>query len=115
MKTAFKRAMCVALLLSAVPTAASAADADRTNTYPAIVTGMAIPAEARAAVGGQIPMRGRFVLVDAASARLFMIEDGRVSDSMRVIVGKPSAATPPLRSVLVQRPQQRRAALGEVP
>ena len=51
-------------------------------------------------VGGQIPMRGRSVLVDAASAQLFMIEDGRVRDSMRVIVGKPTAATPPLRSVL---------------
>jgi murein L,D-transpeptidase YcbB/YkuD len=49
---------------------------------------------------GQIPARGRFVLVDAASARLFMIEDGRVRDSMRVIVGKPAAATPALRSVL---------------
>ncbi|MDQ3471234.1 MAG: L,D-transpeptidase family protein [Pseudomonadota bacterium] len=50
--------------------------------------------------GGQIPMRGRSVLVDAASARLFMIEDGRVRDSMLVIVGKPTTATPPLRSVL---------------
>lgn len=48
----------------------------------------------------QMPMRGRYVLVDAASARLFMIEDGRVLDSMRVIVGKPTAATPPLQSVL---------------
>jgi murein L,D-transpeptidase YcbB/YkuD len=49
---------------------------------------------------GQIPQRGRFVLVDAASARLFMMEDGRVRDSMRVIVGKPTAATPALSSVL---------------
>jgi murein L,D-transpeptidase YcbB/YkuD len=49
---------------------------------------------------GQIPTRGRYVLVDAASARLFMIEDGRVRDSMRVIVGKPAAATPALSSVL---------------
>ena len=30
----------------------------------------------------QIPVRGRYVLVDAASARLYMIEDGRVRDSM---------------------------------
>ena len=50
--------------------------------------------------GGEIPTRGRYVLVDAASARLFMIEDGRVRDSMRVIVGKPTAATPALKSVL---------------
>ncbi|MEO7602274.1 MAG: L,D-transpeptidase family protein [Sphingomicrobium sp.] len=49
---------------------------------------------------GQIPMQGRYVLVDAASARLFMIEDGRVKDSMRVIVGKPDAATPALRSTI---------------
>src|SRR5688572_6909546 len=47
---------------------------------------------------GEIPQRGRYVLVDAASARLFMVEDGRVKDSMRVIVGKPASATPPLRS-----------------
>jgi hypothetical protein len=49
---------------------------------------------------GQIPERGRVVLVDAASARLFMIEDGRVRDTMRVIVGKPEAATPALRSMI---------------
>jgi murein L,D-transpeptidase YcbB/YkuD len=49
---------------------------------------------------GEIPARGHFVLVDAASARLFMIEDGHVRDSMRVIVGKPAAATPALKSVL---------------
>ena len=49
---------------------------------------------------GEFPTRGRYVLVDAASARLFMMEDGRVRDSMRVIVGKPASATPALRSVL---------------
>jgi murein L,D-transpeptidase YcbB/YkuD len=49
---------------------------------------------------GQFPTRGRYVLVDAASARLFMMEDGRVRDSMRVIVGKPEASTPALKSVL---------------
>jgi murein L,D-transpeptidase YcbB/YkuD len=49
---------------------------------------------------GEIPDRGRYVLVDAASARLFMMEDGRVRDSMRVIVGKPAAATPALKSML---------------
>ena len=49
---------------------------------------------------GQIPTRGRYVLVDAASARLFMMEEGRVRDSMRVIVGKPEASTPALKSIL---------------
>jgi murein L,D-transpeptidase YcbB/YkuD len=50
--------------------------------------------------GAQIPVRGRYVLVDAASARLYMIEDGRVRDSMKVIVGKPDTPTPELKSVL---------------
>jgi murein L,D-transpeptidase YcbB/YkuD len=48
----------------------------------------------------QIPLQGRYVLVDAASARLYMIEDGRVRDSMRVIVGKPDTPTPELKSVI---------------
>jgi L,D-transpeptidase YcbB len=48
----------------------------------------------------QIPLRGRYVLVDAASARLYMMEDGRVRDSMKVIVGKPETPTPSLKSVL---------------
>jgi murein L,D-transpeptidase YcbB/YkuD len=37
---------------------------------------------------------GRHVLVDAASATLWMYEDGRVVDSMRVVVGKPELQTP---------------------
>lgn len=44
-----------------------------------------------------IPDRGPYVLVDAASARLYMIDDGRVQDSMRVIVGKPDTPTPALK------------------
>lgn len=40
------------------------------------------------------------MVIDAASARLFMIQDGQVQDSMRVIVGKPSSPTPALRSTL---------------
>src|SRR5205085_8965583 len=48
----------------------------------------------------QIPTSGRYVLVDAASARLYMIEDGRVQDSMKVIVGKPETPTPALKSVI---------------
>ena len=34
-----------------------------------------------------IPAKGRFVLVDAATARLWMYEDGRPVDSMKVVVG----------------------------
>jgi murein L,D-transpeptidase YcbB/YkuD len=48
----------------------------------------------------QIPVQGRYVLVDAASARLYMMEDGRVRDSMKVIVGKPDTPTPALKSVI---------------
>jgi murein L,D-transpeptidase YcbB/YkuD len=44
------------------------------------------------------PSHGRYLLVDAASARLFMVEDGAVRDEMRVIVGKPGAQTPALAS-----------------
>lgn len=36
----------------------------------------------------------RFVLVDAASARLWMYDAGKVTDSMRVIVGRTSEQTP---------------------
>ena len=48
----------------------------------------------------QIPAHGRSVLVDAASARLYMLEDGRVQDSMRVIVGKPDTPTPELKDAI---------------
>ncbi|MFC4295256.1 L,D-transpeptidase family protein [Novosphingobium tardum] len=37
---------------------------------------------------------GRYILVDAANARLWMYENGRPVDSMRVVVGKPSLPTP---------------------
>jgi len=50
--------------------------------------------------GAQIPRDGQFLLVDAKSARLYMIEDGRVQDSMRVIVGKAETPTPELTSVI---------------
>lgn len=99
MKLPFKRTLCAALLLTAVPTAAAAATPDG-SPYPAIAAALAIPVEAGLPRSSQVPLRGRYVLVDAASARLFMIEDGRVRDSMRVIVGKPAAATPPLNSNL---------------
>jgi murein L,D-transpeptidase YcbB/YkuD len=50
--------------------------------------------------GAQIPLHGPYVLVDANSARLYMIEDGRVRDSMKVIVGKPDTPTPALKDVM---------------
>jgi L,D-transpeptidase YcbB len=42
----------------------------------------------------------RYVLVDTASARLFMVEDGRISDSMRVIVGKSAMPTPEMAGLI---------------
>src|SRR5436305_5589773 len=50
--------------------------------------------------GAQIPLHGPYVLVDAASARLYMIDEGRVQDTMRVIVGKPDTPTPTLKDVI---------------
>jgi murein L,D-transpeptidase YcbB/YkuD len=38
--------------------------------------------------------KGRHILVDTAGARLFMYEDGKVVDSMKVVVGKPQLQTP---------------------
>jgi murein L,D-transpeptidase YcbB/YkuD len=50
-----------------------------------------------------IPAKGKFVLVDAATARLWMYEDGRPLDSMKVIVGdkaKLGLPTPMIASVI---------------
>ncbi|HEX8444789.1 MAG TPA: L,D-transpeptidase family protein [Allosphingosinicella sp.] len=44
--------------------------------------------------------RGRFVLVDAASARLYLYENGEVRDSMKVIVGKPGEQTPMIAGLI---------------
>jgi murein L,D-transpeptidase YcbB/YkuD len=86
----FLRVLCAALPLCLVPSTATAQ----------MATGLAIPVEGLPADAPPIPGMGRAVLVDAASARLFMIENGNVVDSMRVIVGKPTAATPVLRSTI---------------
>jgi L,D-transpeptidase YcbB len=49
-----------------------------------------------------VPPQGRYVMVDTAGARLYMIEDGRIADTMKVIVGKadPSTQTPMLASTI---------------
>ena len=46
------------------------------------------------------PRSGRYVVVDTASARLCMVDDGRIADSMKVIVGKPTSQTPMLASTI---------------
>ena len=65
------RAAC-AMLLAVAAFPAAAQDQD----YPAIATGLAIPGGPSAGQRASIPARGRSIVVDAASARLFMIEDG---------------------------------------
>src|SRR4029078_11413295 len=49
-----------------------------------------------------VPPQGRYVMVDTGGARLYMIEDGRIVDSVEVIVGKadPSTQTPMLASTI---------------
>jgi murein L,D-transpeptidase YcbB/YkuD len=47
-----------------------------------------------------IPSKGRFILVDAASQRMSMYENGVPVDSMKVIVGMPDMPTPLIASVM---------------
>jgi murein L,D-transpeptidase YcbB/YkuD len=47
-----------------------------------------------------IPARGRFILVDAASQRVFLYENGAPVDSMKVIVGMAKLPTPMISSVM---------------
>ena len=47
-----------------------------------------------------LPGGGRYVLVDAASARLTMFENGRPVDSMKVVVGKQESPTPMIASMI---------------
>ncbi|HEX8555351.1 MAG TPA: L,D-transpeptidase family protein [Sphingomonas sp.] len=42
----------------------------------------------------------RFILVDAAAARLWMYRDGKVAGTMRVVVGKPSEPTPMMAGLI---------------
>ena len=41
-----------------------------------------------------VPAEGRAILVDVANAQLMELQDGKVVDTMKVIVGKPDFATP---------------------
>jgi len=43
---------------------------------------------------------GRYVLVDTASARLWMVEDGAIRDQMRVVVGKRAMPTPEMAGLI---------------
>jgi L,D-transpeptidase YcbB len=43
---------------------------------------------------------GRYLVVDATSARLWMIDRGQIADTMRVIVGKPDQPTPMMAGLI---------------
>ena len=43
---------------------------------------------------------GRYILVDTGSAQLWLIEDGRIRDTMRVIVGKANMQTPAMAGLM---------------
>lgn len=47
-----------------------------------------------------LPTSGRYIVVNAATARLWMYEDGKVADTMKVVVGKPRTPTPMLASTI---------------
>jgi murein L,D-transpeptidase YcbB/YkuD len=47
-----------------------------------------------------LPASGRYVLVNAAAQQLFMVEDGRPVDSMKVVVGKPANPTPTMAATI---------------
>jgi murein L,D-transpeptidase YcbB/YkuD len=46
------------------------------------------------------PYQGKYVIVDAASARLWMIEGRRIDGPMRVIAGKPDMQTPGMAGLI---------------
>jgi murein L,D-transpeptidase YcbB/YkuD len=56
---------------------------------------LSLPGSCRTASPGR-----RYILVDAAAARLWMYENGRVRDTMKVIVGKPSEQTPAMAGLM---------------
>ncbi len=47
-----------------------------------------------------LPSSGRYVLVNTAAQRLYMYENGRVVDWMRVVVGRPQHATPMMAATI---------------
>ena len=48
----------------------------------------------------QTPFQKRYIIVDTASANLWMVEDGQIVDEMKVIVGKAATQTPMVASTI---------------
>lgn len=47
-----------------------------------------------------LPASGRYIAVNAATQQLWMVEDGRIADTMKVVVGKPDTQTPLLAGTI---------------
>ena len=47
-----------------------------------------------------LPATGRYVLVNTAAQRLYMVDDGKVVDWMKVVVGKPHQQTPMMAALI---------------
>ena len=85
-----KRALCAALMAGLVPAAPAMAGPTTEAAYPRVeADGAFVPQDA-----------ARSILIDAASATLYMLENGRIVDSMKVIVGKPAEPTPEVKTSL---------------
>jgi murein L,D-transpeptidase YcbB/YkuD len=85
-----KRALCAALMAGLVPAAPAVAGATDGAAFPRLESGGPIVPQSAA----------RSILIDAASATLYMVENGRIVDSMKVIVGKPTEPTPEVKTSL---------------
>lgn len=74
----------------------------REAAFAGLKAGIAPDARVRASLERAriAPSQPRYVMVDAASATLYMVENGRIADRMKVIVGKASSATPMVASTL---------------
>ncbi|HEX2804395.1 MAG TPA: L,D-transpeptidase family protein [Sphingomicrobium sp.] len=94
METLIRRAICAALAVALVPAFPAAAEPPSQPSAPTLASASTSTFITRSA---QAP---RSVLIDAASATLYMVEYGQIVDSMKVIVGKPTAATPELTTAL---------------
>jgi murein L,D-transpeptidase YcbB/YkuD len=85
-----KRALCAALMAGLVPATPAMAGSASEAVYPTVESdGSLVPQSA-----------ARSILIDAASATLYMVENGRIVDSMKVIVGKPAEPTPEVKTSL---------------
>ena len=47
-----------------------------------------------------LPAKGRFLVVNLATAKLWMYQDGRATDSMKVVIGKADTPTPMLAGTI---------------